>query len=151
MSLWNADLFFVWYMITSLPLEHLWKWYLWLVIIWTTVGQKLKLCSGDTDLQLRLDVCSGSSVLSGRFLAGMSKILWIWVHGACVSVSRCGLLPMHTHSKGTDSPSAAGAHRQAHLCCRWVDKTNCRTASQISWGWGRESTFHIQGLISSDL
>lgn len=119
------------------------------VIFWTTVGQKLKLCSGDTDLQLRLDVRGGSSVLSGRFLAGMSKILWIWVHGACVSVSRCGLLPMHTHSEGTDSPSAAGAHRQAHLCCRWVDKTNCQTASQISWGWGRGSTF--QGLTLSDL
>lgn len=40
---------------------------------------------------------------------------------ACMSVSRCGLLPMYPHSEGSDSPAAARAHRQTHLCCRWVE------------------------------
>lgn len=93
-------------------------------------GMKLCLwCLWSDWLQLFLQPWLRSTVKIGftrppfhcaRFLAGLPQILRVRVHGARVSVSRCGLLPLHPHSESPDSPTVAGAHRQTHLRCGWV-------------------------------
>lgn len=139
-------MFSVWCTIISLPLKHFWKWYLWLESLSKLQWElNCKLNWDVKDSQLRAAICGGLSCLPvcfGRFLAGLSEILWVWVHGACMSVSRCGLLPMYPHSEGSDSPAAARTHRQTHLRCRWVENSNCATA--FSW---EDSNFTACSLI----
>lgn len=84
--------------------------------------------------------------------AGLSEILRIRVHGAGVSVSRCGMLPLRPHPKGPDYPAAAGADGQAHLCCRCVANGSGQAWDMISHellkGRLLNFTFHTAHLES---
>ncbi len=71
----------------------------------------------------------------GVVVTGLSEVLWVWVYGVGVSESGCRLLPLRSHTESPDRSTAAGTHRQTHLCRGWVRNfllalcTSCATRS----------------------
>lgn len=111
-----------------------------LSVPWKTLHVKWNLSWPDKNMRCL-------ELLTSFFLSGLSEILWIWVYGACMSMSCCGLLPMHPNSESSDSPATAGAHRQTYLRSRWDENTTAFDYLRSLFGFCCFVFFKIISLV----